>query len=545
MTEFLALPSPLLAKTDTASLIACLDAFMRNTGPTRHLLNTLRDSVRCKRDLAQKSLQEHISETESTPLSDSSDWLELSSSCVDVLANGVKAGWKLSIQAIEEEIKPDLDRLEDHTLIQISQIDTEAMIATSQQARQLESHLESLERERSDLERELLGEHDRIQVLDEKIDSIQERVNGLAQARSDKLRQVRIYASEVARLSGQEEISSKLRRLELEQQRLEYLRSAEQDETQYHQYKMELDKLASDYRLTVRKQNRLMHSIQKVDGRREGILSQWRAQTEEWKKQFSERKEQILDSERKEKDHVRREVTKLTEDRDDILNAIRTSSKRVNPGIGKISQALVSFYKKVENRLIECRKHALQVVSDEILETIEQIKIPFAQTCSIIEHAKRPVRPLRVDTGYYLPVWVIAYRENVFSPVSFHYATLTQVKQEHRFPFGKEIGLDPGPWAALQEEVNEHLSKLEERIQHFLRGNPVTCRACWCILQELDCLKAKGVTGFWVHFLAVALTIRIIKGQSWRDQIVAIKNILWQRYDLITVPQTQGQANSA
>jgi len=93
-------------------------------------------------------------------------------------------------------------------------------------------------------------------------------------------------------------------------------------------------------------------------------------------------------------------------------------------------------------------------------------------------------------------------------------------------------------WSAFQEEVNKRMNALGEKVGHFARKNPVTRRACWCLLQELAFFKVRGIDKFWTHFLAIVLTTRIMTGQPWRDQITALSNVLRGQYDLVKVPQS-------
>jgi len=536
MTEILALPSSLLSRTNTGALIVCLDTFMLNANHTRHLLHAIRDGSRHKQDWALRSLQRHISDAQN-PSWNLGDLLEQCSSSVDDLANSVKKSWKPCICAIEQEIKPDLERLEDRTFAQISQIESGAMLATSQTAAQFQILLGSVDRRQKSLEHEFVDAQGQIQILETSRNLVSGSIDELDQVKSDRLEMASKYAYEIAGIPSQEEIPMRLEQLELEQKRSDCLRSIEQVDTQRRRYQVELGQLAAEYNLLTQKTARLGYEIREADREYEKLRNDWQNRETELLTEFSEKKHQAYESESNEKKRIRREIRGLKANRGDLLNAIKDLEEEYLD-TGKLPQALANLYKEIENRLVEGRKYALQVALDDVVTTVDEVEAHLAHTSSVMKRMKFPVRPLRVDTSYCLPIWIIAFRESASSPVSYNYTTLAHVRQKRKLPFGREIELHSGPWATLQEEVNKRLNELEEKMGHFLRGNPVTRHACWCILQELKDFKAKEASGIWIHFLAVALTMRIVKGQPWQDQIVAIKNVLRGRYDLITVPQT-------
>jgi len=430
MIESLALPSPILSRIDTASLISRLNTFVQYSDHTWLLLNSLRDGVCQTLERALKSLQECVPDVSIAPPMDPSRLLGLRLSSMESLANSTDEAWKLVIQAIEEEIRPDLERVKDRTSVHISQVQHERTIALSQLATQFQILLESADRELNDLKRQRADEECQRQTLHKQMEVMRAEIKRFARIKSQEQRRAQEYSRAIARLSWQEQNPTDFKQFEIEQRRLNCLQKAGQAEIQYHQYNVELRQLTEKCESAVRKINRLIRDIRAIKMKRQSIEDDWQAADRKWNAQFEQQIHDLMETERKEKHRLRREVRALNAVRTEILAAIRGAEEGVDVDGNKLPQTLANLYEEVENRLIECRRNALRVALDDCLRAIGHCKTHLTQTCSVMERTRRPVRPLQVNTSYGLPVWVIVYRKDVLSPVSFHYTTLAQVKQK-------------------------------------------------------------------------------------------------------------------
>ncbi len=531
MTERLTLPSPVLSQIDTGQLLACLNRFDLYANQTQDLLRELKGLAENKLSFFQAKLRERTSPPESPPPFDFN--LERLSYGIQSLIRNAEATWALGIHAIEREIEPEIKWIKESAEIKILELRHTFEQTLSKLKTLHQDYMDSTEHTQKSLKRQIADERNQIAFLEDRINTVNQRIRELARKRDRETDQAQRREEEIAQVLDAEfaDPIQEQMTLYLELRLADCLQNAEQAEAECRQYNAERGQLERLSDFSNQKFTRLRGDLQDIQTGCQRIQQEWLVHRDGIQNSCEQQISEIERWSEVEIDHTRREVDELRKQLQDVQAAMYRSEERTS--FNDFPQALRNLYVKLEKRLIKSRKDAARTALDIFLKKIERFQECLDHTCSIIARAKPPARPLRTDTKYFLPVWIIAWRQSTRAPASFRYTTLARLKSKNRRLFGRDTEVEAGPWGDLQERLNGHLEGLEPQVERFMRQNSPTRRACWCTLQELTQLEGTSVSKFWVRALALFLTRRITRGRTWRGRISAMLSALRGEYNLI------------